>query len=69
MTRPDAERALGRELYAARLQAAWGQHWTVKDRWPVDDEAWRAYAHFPIAEVDLVLVQARAALKWFAEQA
>jgi hypothetical protein len=58
-------RSLGRALYYARLQTAWGAHWSAKDRWPADDEAWRAYSHAPIAEVDLCLAQAQAAFDWW----
>jgi hypothetical protein len=58
-------RDLGRVLYVARMKEAWGEHWAVRDVWPPDDKAWRQYPHQPIAEVDLILVQARAALEWF----
>lgn len=59
---------LARELYYARLKDAWGAHWIVRDRWPASPEAWRAYPHHPIAEVDLCIAQARAALMWFEAQ-
>jgi len=62
-------RDLGREIYHARLKEAWGPHWVVRDRWPKDDAAWRQYPHQPAAEVDLCLVQARAALRWWSERA
>lgn len=59
-------RELGRVIYVARLREAWGAHWPNKDRWPQDAEAWRQYPHQPAAEIDLTLVQAKAALAWFA---
>lgn len=61
----DAERELGRVIFLARIKEAWGPHWPARDVWPKDAEAWRAYPHNPIAEVDLILAQARAALAWF----
>lgn len=68
MNHEEQRRSLGRAMYLARIQAAWGAHWPMKDKWPADAEAWRAYPHHPAADVDLCLVQADAALKWWAEQ-
>ena len=62
-------RELGRVIYVARLREAWGSYWTNKDRWPVDEAAWRQFPHHPAAEIELILVQARAALEWFASRA
>ena len=59
---------LSRVLYEARLKEAWGPHWAHRDVWPKDAEAWRAYPHNPIAEVDLILAQAKAALAWMEER-
>lgn len=61
-------RSLGKALYEARMRQAWGRNWQANSRWPADDQAWREYPHHPVAEVDLILVQARAALDWWAAQ-
>lgn len=60
--------ALGRVLYVARMKTLWGAHWTMKDVWPADDEAWREYPHHPIAAVDLILAEATAGVEWMAQQ-
>ena len=36
----------------------------LPDKWPKDEAAWRQLPHHPIAEVELILFEARAALKW-----
>ena len=68
MTPTREEREMGEVLYYARIKEAWGSHWPIRDKWPKDDEAWRAFPHAPAAEVELILVEAKAALKWFAEK-
>ena len=73
MTSPDpssnadgALRELGQVIYEARIKEAWGPNWINRPQWPADAEAWRAYPHNPIADVDLALASARAAFAWFA---
>lgn len=58
------EQDLGHVLYAARMRSAWGDNWKLRSQWPSSMAAWRAYPHNPVAEVDLILEQARAALSW-----
>jgi hypothetical protein len=69
MKLPDERlRRLGRAIYEARLKEAWGAWWVNRDVWPKDDRAWREFLHNPIAEVELILVQAKAAIKFFEEE-